>query len=718
MKKKDFSRAKTANNQASAAKVIHDRLTCEKGQTSIFVALIFQALFVLFAMALNVGMVVHDKINLQNSVDLAAYYAGQRQAEWLNVIAHTNYQIRQAFKLFTFRYRVMGTMGMDGRNKAGNPASVARHPQYDYNNFSETVWHPDFATFPYACISYIGDWDTVGTGDNWCRVDSYPVPALPNVEVIASFNPINSAVAALTNSIQAIIADRCVGAGAYSWYWAAAAAQSYRVEQRNRLQMIEYYAANMAQADPVDINGDPISLGAEKTFQNNLTNENFSSGPTFQFKNGMEGVTQDQWLPRVVILPFVRYMDAGQNAAGDCIGDPKNITQYPGQSFSAQAYQAAQGIIRNGLNAQDLEFWMDTMNSFLTDQKAWQYTLGVEKNPWYMAYVGVRAEVTSRPIFFPFGGGVNMVAEAYAKPFGGRVGPWFYDTWPRASPESTGARIDLRVPYRVAPGTTGEALNPAEQIQRLPDYSRFPGDAMGLTTHLSQNAFAGLKTSTGDAADNNKLEWFQRIWVDMDPSRPATLDKLSWDEDNDQAPRTRAYELASMAPDLFDITYYSIEPNFYDNYFLAINSDKTKGALGVGSNVPVRPDMGYRPGSIEKFNVQLQMEAAKGVSTGTPIHIPQAFYFIRDKAHLLTGWMSGPNYGYAGNFSTIDPDYFGQCRNPDDGMAISQPGSCLSKGGITGYSVKLLSREALEDSEWPMGGVGNTGSILNPPTSW
>jgi hypothetical protein len=106
------------------------------------------------------------------------------------------------------------------------------------------------------------------------------------------------------------------------------------------------------------------------------------------------------------------------------------------------------------------------------------------------------------------------------------------------------------------------------------------------------------------------------------------------------------------------------------------------------------------------------------VSTGTPIHIPQAFYFIRDKAHLLTGWMSGPNYGYAGNFSTIDPDYFGQCRNPDDGMAISQPGSCLSKGGITGYSVKLLSREALEDSEWPMGGVGNTGSILNPPTSW
>ncbi|MEO0376904.1 MAG: hypothetical protein AAF329_20250 [Cyanobacteria bacterium P01_A01_bin.17] len=47
--------------------------------------------------------------------------------------------------------------------------------------------------------------------------------------------------------------------------------------------------------------------------------------------------------------------------------------------------------------------------------------------------------------------------------------------------------------------------------------------------------------------------------------------------------------------------------------------------------------------------------------------------------------------------------------------AIKQPGSCVSKGGITGYSVKLLSREALEDSEWELGGTGNTGAILNPP---
>ena len=70
----------------------------QSGQIAIFVALIFQVLFVFFAMSINVALVVHDKINLQNSVDLAAYYMAQRQAEVLNVMAHQNYAIRQTMQ--------------------------------------------------------------------------------------------------------------------------------------------------------------------------------------------------------------------------------------------------------------------------------------------------------------------------------------------------------------------------------------------------------------------------------------------------------------------------------------------------------------------------------------------------------------------------------------------------------------------------------------------
>ncbi|MFN9066527.1 MAG: pilus assembly protein TadG-related protein, partial [Bdellovibrionales bacterium] len=43
----------------------------KKGQVAIFIALLFQVLFLFFAMVVNVGLLVHHKINLQNSVDLA-----------------------------------------------------------------------------------------------------------------------------------------------------------------------------------------------------------------------------------------------------------------------------------------------------------------------------------------------------------------------------------------------------------------------------------------------------------------------------------------------------------------------------------------------------------------------------------------------------------------------------------------------------------------------
>src|SRR5687767_7386007 len=84
----------------------------ETGQMALFIALIFQVLFVLFAMVINIGLIVHDKINLQNSVDLAAYYAASKQAESMNMIAHINYQMRQDYKLLAWRFRVLGSFGL------------------------------------------------------------------------------------------------------------------------------------------------------------------------------------------------------------------------------------------------------------------------------------------------------------------------------------------------------------------------------------------------------------------------------------------------------------------------------------------------------------------------------------------------------------------------------------------------------------------------------
>ena len=83
----------------------------KRGQIVVFMVLIFQMLFVFISMMVNIGLVVHDKINLQNAVDLSAIYGAQRQAEILNALAHINYQIRQSYKLMAWRYFILGNLG-------------------------------------------------------------------------------------------------------------------------------------------------------------------------------------------------------------------------------------------------------------------------------------------------------------------------------------------------------------------------------------------------------------------------------------------------------------------------------------------------------------------------------------------------------------------------------------------------------------------------------
>src|SRR3989344_4629926 len=103
----------------------------QKGQVAIFVALIFQIIFVFFALLINIGLIVHHKINLQQSTDLAAYYGAMKQAESLNTIAHINFQIKQAWKLLTWRYRIVGTFGF--RKDAGSASQ-----NFPFENISLT----------------------------------------------------------------------------------------------------------------------------------------------------------------------------------------------------------------------------------------------------------------------------------------------------------------------------------------------------------------------------------------------------------------------------------------------------------------------------------------------------------------------------------------------------------------------------------------------------
>jgi len=650
----------------------------QRGQAAIFVALLFNVLFVFFAMSINVALVVHDKINLQNSADMAAYYAAAKQAELLNVIAHENYAIRQSYKLLAWRYRVLGTMGL-------YQAGVV-HPVWS-GAMGDSPFQP--AVTPSLCVTYKPTWTEVPEGENLCNRENLQIPPLPEVQVIAGFIGINAGIAALSRQLRQQFDIQCQKHGAYNWWFAMSILHAFRIDQRNRNLVMLAIAQNMQKDDPLDLDGNSILAGARQTFLKNLTFANRESfdkgGGNFEMFNSMRGLQKEQWLPRIETIPTLIYTDV-DNQPG-CNAFPTTLNNLPQRPGAQQILNAP---FPGGLEAGPLIPWKD--GNFLQGSD-WQFTAGVEKNPWYMPYIGIKVETNPRQVFFPIGKGVRMVARAFAKPFGGRIGPWYQAKWEKGAPNSDGDLVDLLMAPRVA---AGGLLNSPQDPRRLPNYSRYPGDAIGMSANLSLNALNGL------GGINISFDYYKNIKEDMGANSPN--DVMAWDGAG-SAPDIRNFEIAAIAPDLFDVTYYSIEPNFSRNYFPRLQAQAN--ALGIPFGVPVRPDLGHNGTTIPVYSVQEQIQLGNARQKG------EAYYFIRNKAHLLTAWLPGQgafNYDLTESLAN-----FGKCALADDGLKFTNPGSCVAGGGRTGYSVKLVSRDALKSTQHKIGGTAAPNSILNPP---
>lgn len=670
----------------------------ERGQMAIFVALIFQILFFFFAMAINIALVVHDKINLQNATDLATYYAAQRQAEMLNVIAHTNYQIRQSWKLLNWRYYVLGSMGW--KEKFPHPA-FSGQPGSD-----QQQWPP--AENPVMCVTYQPVW-TIGTDDSTCREANFNAPNIQVPTTVAPFVPGNLLFEALAKKLQKAIASTCTDYAGLNWFFASAVYRSYALDQQSRKDLIFALAENLARPfeEMVDLNGDSVYQGALNTFRKNLTGSNAQGNPQLVLHNSMLGLKPNEWLNDIDVWFTLYYQnltgtekscDAGKldikvfDLNGPPANNLKNILGDPGGQKIGEMLQYIQ-------NSQSIAAGSEH-----------RISLGIEKNPWYLVYVAAKAQSEPRQIFFPFGEASTFVAKAYAQPFGGRVGPWYSKGWARGSPGSSGDRVQNSPERRLANGMFNTN---ADAKYLSPQYSKYPGDMLGLRSVFAQqgltNQYAGIKTSIFDYA-----------YITQDPGQNSFNDFVAYPSDP-QNSSIRQYEVAAIAPDLFDITYYSIQPNFGERYLKKLR-ENVAPKLNLQSRAFPRGDMGSRDPDASQFSVKDQIAVARGqlqipgsAAQQLDLQIKKAFWFVRDREHLLVDWMRTKDYGSYG----FPDEYFGKCDefddkypNPDNPRA---PGGCLNNGGRAGYSVKIISPEMLR-SPLSLGGPGvGQGTILNPP---
>ncbi len=685
---------------------------------AIFIALFFQVLFVFFAMAINVGLVIHDKINLQNAVDLAAYYGAAKQAEILNQIAHVNFQMRQNYKLFTWRYRVLGGVGnrFNPYNVANSTNSILSESPIG-NNLRPTVCVSD--SFWQEFVNLEGD-ATV------CDDPDLTIPNIIPASGGGNIVPYYSNLVSFTEMANQQLLIQCYESGIFNWLFAARILTHFRVDGLVRKNIVRRLSNNLSSPEFQDLRGESVREGVRNTFELNLTEANRAGITDFRYFNSMsEGQCSDSqfWLPEVRINPVLMFTDFRPTGPNNFC-EPENVPNRPVPGRTPGPGGLTN--LPNGLNQPQFVSTFVAPNQLLIDHWSGEpsestglhSSIGFEKNPWCMVYSGVTATTSVRKPFSPTGGTVTLTARGFAKPFGGRIGPWYGQIWPQGSPNSQATSrnemVDSLLPSRDVSGSPmASAAN-----EDIANHSRFPGDTFGYNSLRTLSAMiTNFRNDITNQISGNSapMAWGNYNHLGGRPSLEQTGDSLARRADipnpsggsqTNDAPQRR-FEVAAVAPDPFDALYYSIEPSYFYNYFSEQSSNN--GAL-FSNNEKIydfgsSKDEGH-PGAVPQFHVRKQVEEA--VNT----YANGYEYYIRDWRNLLTSW----HQRGAVDFS-MDPERFGRCEVEVANPNLPTPGNCI-QGGRTGYSVKNVSRDYLQSGDHAVGGgaSGLSGPILNPPT--
>lgn len=703
---------------SSSTRHIHN----ENGQVAFFVALIFQVLFVFFAMIINVGLLVHHKINLQNSVDLAAYYGAARQAETLNAVAHINYQIRQAYKLMMFRYHGIGTAG-----------DYQVHPWDHINNVYRRVEDIEVPYRSSFCMAY-SPLSRVNPNESYCGDQGgidIDLPTAPELVTGFFFLGFQAGVISATEAFRQNAIVGCRTVGELNWFALARFIAAYKMDVRNRKQLLITLAKEISKDNPNDIEGGSIREGVYRTLFNNLTYQNKEAlataygedgrgnGPRvnndFKFINGLSvgdcasssgDWDPPGWLSEINIFPYYYTMDAICDGSADqvrLLPKPINLGLNTGLP-NTRVYLTDQMI-------NEIKQIIDEPTGEDPTTRLFKSSLGFEKSPWCPAYVAVSAKTTPAIPFSPLGS-ITLEAKAYAKPFGGRIGPWYGTTWPSGSDKSSPARrSDQTVPIRVDFGAINiDPMDPDTDRVLNPNHSRYIGDEVGIRSDFTMGEFGKAVHQSKTKIDFN---WWDHIFTEEIGLPDTSGDPLAWDGTANSGNFMRDNEIKAVMPDQFDINYYSIEPDFYNNYLKKIE-------MGYPSlSFQLRGDLGSRMNSTDEkvkgYSIKDQILAAREANQQFFDITERLTYTVEEFGNLLTAWQ-----GRNPNDYSLDPVRFASCQTPisDDAPPEQRASGHCVVGGRTGYSVKLvdsrLLKEGPESASLELGGAGVRGRILNP----
>ena len=682
-----------------------------KGQMAIFFVLIFQILFILFAMTLNVALVVHDKINLQNSLDLAAMYGSKKQAEVLNAIAHINYQMRQNYKLLAWRYRVLGSLTLKNQS-IGIPDAWCPKGGGGLSNDSNCRANADDSPFCnnsiypnnycdkqfFICISSPIWLRGVGGTTDYCKKTTTTIPRIPDVPVIAPFFPLNQANTQRNKLARDRVGDNCENETGTSSLITQIFLTHFRLDQKDRKIMIQAIYNKTLKLGR-DLDGNSIDAGAEKVFRKNLTYTNRKNYNPPTFYNSFNGKDFKEFLKPLNIFPILQYLEIG-GKGNNCTGTVKDHTSPADDG----------GLFSEFYREFNTYFRYNENRRFTPDNHFGILTLGYKKNADLTLYYGAKAEFPYSNVLQLFSPGTSVFvlkSSSFAKPFGGRIGP------DEEADKILKAQIDFAA---LGPGLSEQSI-----VNLQPNYSRYPGDKWGLIDvdihKIGGKAFL-KKTAHPDTEVPTPydISLFDHLNVSTraDPLASA---------DNNPDHFLRIMELMAVFPDVFDITHYSISNNYMETYFDKICSligqnnrkcdPRRREAISFPSRhiAYIRGDFGY-PDSLGYLQKNLQSTKIANsfvpfffAKDKNPVNLRDRTFqtytnqnirypwLISDPAHFLTSWAPPTKKERYQDYS-FPEKMFAKCYSHTSGSSVSEllptPSGC-EQGGRSGYSIKTIS---------------------------
>lgn len=495
----------------------------EKGQLTIFMGIAVTIVFGCLAFIINVGLFVKAKINLQNAVDAAAWAGAAAQARQLTGIAHLNWEVRNVFKEWMFKYYIVGQLANN------NTTTNRKDPIIDFRPRSLTATEGNFAydanaysrfNAPTICIHFDSD------AFNVCGVAASPgLPRFGDIGMVgiaeSQKNFVNDMVSKKSRDCTRRT-DLNFGT-AMIWAYGSGGTESgiqsnapkiaahrmgawpKALELALRIRNLEYIVNRPPVSSPICI-GSGSGCISVSTLSSTTPDNPLNERPVKAFMSahrnlsgGYDGESDDNFRDLKNTFKLTELapnpMDLSGNT-GTLSTYFINEVTYPGEGTSAKkkhyldlqlqmvnyltfytAFVASNALYGAGGGGTGVASEGSCASS-IVGMPVPGYILGFTKNPDVLTYYAVKGEAKFTGLFYPFSNkeaeGITLRAYAAAKPFGGRIDPRLFRTTGNP-PKGLKPRTDEKRSYPYLMGINTGKSSPATYIPGypIPFYSDF-----------------------------------------------------------------------------------------------------------------------------------------------------------------------------------------------------------------------------------------------------